>query len=394
MIAFLFWFFSLSIIYTYAGYPLLLGLFARLKPPKATYPPYEPFITLLIAAYNEESIIALKLENSLLLNYPREKLQIIVAADGSNDKTVDLVKQFADRGVELSYSPERRGKMVAINRAMELARGEVVVFSDANNMYEPETLKLLSAPFVDKEVGAVSGAKSILKGDGALGDSEGAYWKYESWIKKQETRLGCTTGVSGEVWAIRRALFERPPSVIINDDFYMAMRIVKKGYRMVYVPEARSIERVSLTAQDEVTRRTRIVAGRYQAISLASELVPFNWPLVTWQVISHKFMRPLVPLGMIGAFVCNVILIIWEPLAGNLAFLRLASPWNLIFMGLQIAFYVLAGIGSMLPSKHKLARLFYLPTFLVNSNLAALYGLLRYMRGGQSTLWTKVRRSE
>jgi cellulose synthase/poly-beta-1,6-N-acetylglucosamine synthase-like glycosyltransferase len=394
MIALLFWLFSLSIIYTYIGYPFLLGLFARLRPPKTAYPPYEPFITLLIAAYNEESIITQKLENSLLLDYPREKLQIIVAADGSNDKTVDLVKQFVDRGVELSYSPERRGKMVAINRAMEFARGDVVVFSDANNMYESETLKLLSAPFVDKEVGAVSGAKSILKGDGALGDSEGAYWKYESWIKKQETRLGCTTGVSGEVWAIRRALFERPPAAIINDDFYMAMRIIKKGYRMVYVPEARSIERISLTAQDEVTRRTRIVAGRYQAISLAGELVPFNWPLVAWQVISHKFMRPLVPLGMIGVFVCNALLIIWEPFAGNFAFLRLASPWNLIFMGLQLAFYLLAGIGSMLPSRHKLSRLFYLPTFLVNSNLAALYGLLRYMRGGQSTLWTKVRRSE
>jgi poly-beta-1,6-N-acetyl-D-glucosamine synthase len=105
-------------------------------------------------------------------------------------------------------------------------------------------------------------------------------------------------------------------------------------------------------------------------------------------------MRPLVPLGMIGVFVCNALLIIWEPFAGKFAFLRLASPWNLIFMGLQLAFYLLAGIGSMLPSRHKLSRLFYLPTFLVNSNLAALYGLLRYMRGGQSTLWTKVRRSE
>lgn len=394
MISFLFWLFSISIIYTYAGYPLLLGLFARSKPKHARYPKREPFVTILIAAYNEQGSIIQKLENTLLLNYPRKKLQIVVAADGSSDNTPDLVGKFLNRNVELSYQKERRGKMAAINRAMEIVRGDIVVFSDANNMYEPETLKALVAPFGDKKIGAVSGAKIILKGDGALGDSEGAYWKYESWIKKQETRLGCTTGVSGEVWAIRRELFERPPDGIINDDFYMAMRIIKKGYCMVYAPDARSAERVSLTAKDEVTRRTRIVAGRYQAISLASELVPFNWPLVTWQIISHKFMRPLVPLAMIGAFISNVIVLVWPPISGGSAFWELAAPWNLIFIGLQLSFYFLAGIGSLLPSKNRLARLLYIPAFLVNSNLAALYGLFRYLRGGQSTLWTKVSRRE
>jgi cellulose synthase/poly-beta-1,6-N-acetylglucosamine synthase-like glycosyltransferase len=277
---------------------------------------------------------------------------------------------------------------------MELVRGDIVIFSDANNMYETETLKALVAPFGDKKIGAVSGAKIILKGDGALGDSEGAYWKYESWIKKQETRLGCTTGVSGEVWAVRHELFERPPDAIINDDFYMAMRIIKKGYCMVYAPDARSMERVSLSAQDEMTRRTRIVAGRYQAISLATKIVPFNWPLVTWQVFSHKFMRPLVPLGMIGAFISNVLLLIWPPFPGSSAFIHLASPWNQIFMGLQVAFYLLAAMGSLLSPNNRLTRFLYLPTFLVNSNLAALYGLFRYLWGGQSTLWTKVSRRE
>jgi poly-beta-1,6-N-acetyl-D-glucosamine synthase len=392
--AFLFWLSVLGILYTYFGYPVLLGVFARLKTQSAPVPTHEPPVTLLIAAYNEEVTIAQKLENSLTLDYPRAKLQILVAADGSSDRTAEIVATFAAQGVELCYRPERRGKMAAINRAMEQVRGEIVIFSDANNMYEAGTLRALVTPFADQTVGAVSGAKHISRGDGSLGESEGAYWKYESWIKKQETRLGCTTGVSGEVWAIRRGLFERPPDAIINDDFYMAMRILKKGFRMVYAPEARSSERVSLTAQDEVTRRTRIVAGRYQAISRAAETVPFDRPLVVWEVVSHKFMRPLVPMGMILAFLANLALLAWPPQPGDWAFVRLAAPWNWLFMGLQVLFYLLAGLGSLFKGEGPLARLLYLPTFLVNSNMAALLGLVRYLHGSQTALWTKVSRRE
>lgn len=382
----------LGIWYTYFGYPLLLGIFASLRLKRVSYPLQEPIITLLIAAYNEESSIISKLENSLLLDYPREKLQIIVAADGSNDKTPDLVKQFANRGVELSYYKERRGKMAAINHAMELVCGEVVVFSDANNIYETGALKSLVAPFGDNKIGAVSGAKIILKGGGALGDSEAAYWKYESWIKKQETRLGCTTGVSGEIWAIRRELFEQPPSAIINDDFYMAMRIIKRGYRMVYVPDARSFERVSSTLQDERTRRIRIIAGRFQAISRVAQLVPLNRPLILWEVISHKFLRPIVPLGMIVAFLANLLMVIWpSPLRVN-NFINLAATWNWVFMDLQVTFYLLALLGMLLPIENRLVRLLYLPAFLVNSNIAALLGFFRYITGSQSTLWTRLSR--
>lgn len=178
------------------------------------------------------------------------------------------------KGIELSYSQERRGKMAAINRAMEFVRGDIVIFSDANNMYESQTLKALVAPFGDKKVGAVSGAKIILKGDGILvipkvptgSMSFGLKSKRHGWVLRLEFRER-----SGRYVMI---CFERPPDAIINDDFYMAMRILKKGYCMVYVPDARSMERVSLSAQDEMTCRTRIVAGRYQAISLATNIVP------------------------------------------------------------------------------------------------------------------------
>ncbi len=395
--AFIFWFSVLGILYTYGGYPALLFLLTRFRKKIQNYAHSEPPVTLLIAAYNEEASIRQKLENCLKLDYPTERLQILVAADGSNDKTVEIVQSFRAHGVILSYRPERRGKMAAINRAMEMAQGEIIIFSDANNLYDIGTLRALVAPFIDPSVGAVSGAKIIAQGDGGLGESEGAYWKYESWIKKQETILGCTTGVSGEIWAIRKKLFATPPDTIINDDFFMAMRIVKQGYRMVYAPQARSTERVSLTAQDEIIRRTRIVAGRYQAIMRAKELVPLNSPLVAWEIISHKFLRPLVPFGMIFALIANFWAVFWPhqttgSILGN--FFALASPWNLLFLGIQLAFYLLALVGNLLPGINKKIPALYLPTFLVNSNLAALLGLIRFTFGGQSTLWIKARRRD
>ncbi|MCB0193550.1 MAG: glycosyltransferase family 2 protein [Anaerolineae bacterium] len=393
MIAKLFWLCVGSIGYAYAGYPVLLTLLTRLKPKPTSYPSATPSITLLIAAHNEEAVIAQKLENSLALDYPRQQLQIIVAADGSSDHTADIVRHYVDRGIELSFSPPRRGKMAAINRAMQQARGEVVVFSDANNMYAVDTLRELVAPFADPSVGAATGAKSILRGDGVLGESEGLYWKYEAFIKKQETLLGSCTGVAGEILALRRHLFESPPDHVINDDFYMAMRVSKRGYRVVYVPQARSYERVSLSAQDEMTRRARIVAGRYQAIALAGDLLPVQRPLLVWQVVSHKFLRPLVPLAMLGALVTNLLSLGQAASKTGSAMLSLTPPVNwIVFIG-QLLFYGAAWLGNQLEDKnHKLAKVLYLPTFLVNSNLAALTGLYRFLSGGQATAWQRVNR--
>lgn len=397
LIAKLFWLFIGSVIYTYAGYPLFLTFLARLHP-KQTFRPTNdspnkalPKVTLLIAAYNEEEVIEEKLKNSLTLDYPTDALQILVAADGSDDSTPAIVRTFADLGVQLNYSPPRRGKMAAINRAIPLAEGEIIVFSDANNLYAPDTLRELVAPFADPTVGAVSGAKHIIKGDGALGESEGLYWRYESFIKQQETKLGTCTGVAGEILALRRSLWELPPSYIINDDFYMAMRLIKRGYRVVYAPLACSFERISPTAQDEMTRRARIVAGRYQALSIAHKLLPAN-PLVAWQIISHKFLRPLVPLAMIGALLTNILAVIGEVKEAEGSWFQLASPFNWLFLLLQALFYALAWLGGKVESKGIIGKLLYLPTFLVNSNLAALMGLSRFIRGQQSTLWKRVPR--
>jgi cellulose synthase/poly-beta-1,6-N-acetylglucosamine synthase-like glycosyltransferase len=328
-------------------------------------------------------VIAAKLENSLNLAYPPERLQILVAADGSTDSTPEIVRQYAERGVELSYAPLRQGKMAAINRAMQQAHGEVVIFSDANNLYDSRALQELVKPFADSTVAVVSGAKSIVKDGSALGQSEGLYWRYESFLKKQETRLSSCTGVAGEIMALRRDLFESAPDNIINDDFYMAMRLIKRGYRVVYAPKARSYECVSSSAAEEVVRRTRIIAGRYQAILLMHQLLPPGQPLVAWQLVSHKFLRPFVPLAMIGALIANVGAV-WQMGLGLYA----------IMLALQVGFYVLALVGHLWQPRGLLGRLLYLPTFLVNSNWAALLGLVRFLTRRQTTQWQQARRQQ
>ena len=382
MLELIFWASALAIVYTYIGYPLLLGALAHLRPPAPAYPPSTPFVTLLISAYNEQDTIASKIDNSLALDYPPDQYEIIVATDGSTDDTVEIVSGYAAYGVVLSHSADRRGKTSAINRAMSAARGEIVVLSDANNFYEHATLRAVVAPFVDPTIGAACGNKRIAHGDGALGDSEGTYWRYEGWIKTQETRLGCTVAVLGEVFAMRRELFQPSPANIINDDFYIAMRILKQGYRIVYAPDAVSVERVSATAEDEITRRTRMVAGLYQALARPRELMPWKRPIECWKLVSHKFMRPLVPLWMISSLATNVALVLRT---------RAAAPWGVLLVA-QFVFYVIAIIGLQHATDGRVSRALYLPTFLLSSNVAALLGLYRYSTGQQSAYWTRLRR--
>lgn len=370
------------ILYTYIAYPALLAVMARLWPRPVQTAVHTPTVTLLIAAYNEEEMITRKIENSLALDYPPERLQILVAADGSTDRTAQLVAAYAHQNVLLNDEPARRGKMAAINRAMPRATGEIVVFSDANNFYQADALRELVRPFADASVGAASGAKVIAKGDGVLGESEGLYWRYESFIKEKETAVHSSVGVAGEMLAIRRCLFEPPPDDVINDDFYMAARLLHRGYRVVYVPAARSIERISPTAQDEMARRARIVAGRYQAIWRSRETVPWKRPLLAWQIVSHKFLRPLVPLAMITAALSNL------PLAFR------ARPLARLLLLMQIGFYGTAVLGSYFHPGGKWGKLLYLPTYLVRSNLAALFGLGRFLAGKQTTRWQRVPRRQ
>lgn len=393
------WLCVTGVIYSYLGYPLLLMLFARLKP-RIAYQfnsDFQPTVTLLIAAYNEQDVIETKLKNSLALSYPKNKLQIMVAVDGSDDHTLDIVQRYAEYGVDCSYTSERQGKMAAINRAMEHVRGDIIVFSDANNRYENNTIQDLVAPFIDDRWGAVSGAKHISDTEDAISASEGLYWQYESFIKSLETRLKTCTAVAGEILAIRRDLYTLPPENIINDDFFLAMNILAKGYHIFYEPKACSFEPTSQSSQNEIIRRSRINAGRYQAMMMAIGQHYLSWkrPLISWQIISHKFSRPLIPLAMILLLLLNIICLLWPYQNDNfwLAIIGLAYPYNWAIFIIQLCFYSLALIGHFTGKpKSRPGKLIYLTTFLLNSNFAALLGLFKYLGGKQTALWQKVKR--
>jgi biofilm PGA synthesis N-glycosyltransferase PgaC len=390
-----FWLGAAFVVYVYAGYPVLLWLLARRRRDGSRRPQADPAalptISVVIAAHDEEAVIAEKLENTLALDYPAERRQIVVASEGSRDATFEIVERFAARGVEQSFRPERRGKVAAINDAVSRARGEIVVFSDANNFYEPAALRRLVAAFQEPRVGAATGTKCLRQEDGSLAESEGLYWRYESFIKRHEARLGSCIGAAGEILAVRRALLEPIPAGVINDDFYLAMRVLCRGHAVAYVPEARSWERTSVGLAEERVRRARIVAGRFQAFGMAGRLFPWGRPLLLWQLLSHKLARPLVPWAMLVALVANVVAWLWPPPAGS-GWLMLERPWAGWLLALQVAFYALAAIGGRLPLRGRLAKLLFLPAFVVSSNVAAALGLIGYLAGRQTAVWKRVAR--
>jgi cellulose synthase/poly-beta-1,6-N-acetylglucosamine synthase-like glycosyltransferase len=391
-LAWIFWVSVATILYVYFGYPVLIALLARVWRRPARQTEHCPDVTVLIAAYNEEAVIREKLENTLCQQYPREKMQIIVAADGSSDQTPEIVKEFADRGVELSYIPERGGKMAAITRAMKQVRAEIIVFSDANNQYEPSAIQLLVAPFADPAVGATTGAKLIIEDGRSLSSAEGLYWKYESSIKANESDLHSCVTSTGEILAMRRDLFSPPQQRIINDDFYLTMDVLRKGYRMIYVPSARSYEYVSATARDEIDRRLRVTAGMYQTIFMSGQILPFRNPWLVFQIVSHKYLRLLVPFAMIGAFVSNLALVLSGKIPADLSWWSLTWPYGEFFLGFQVFFYAVAMLGNFTSHKGPIGKLLYVPSFLVNSNYAGLVGFYTYLTNRKPHIWKRVRR--
>lgn len=392
LFALIFWVSLVFIFYTYFGYPIIIGLLASMKPKPEWSDGHTPSVTVLIAAYNEEKVIQKKIENTLAINYPREKIQIIIAADGSSDQTVEMVNKFSAQGVLLSFTPERGGKMAAITHAMQAAAGDIVVFSDANNMYDVGAIRKLVSPFSDPTIGAAIGSKLIVEDGRSLSSAEGFYWKYESWIKKSETAVGsCTTAV-GEIFAIRRTLFNAPKANIINDDRYMVFDLLRRGHRVVYIPEARSYEYVSKTAGDELTRRSRMTAGAIQTIAMSASLLPFNRPMVVWQIISHKYFRTFIPYAMLLALLSNIALVVVHLQSQTPLPLFLETPIAQVFLVLQAVFYGMALLGNLMQFSGLLGKLLYLPTFLVNSNFALIVGMHKFLTKKQTHIWKRVQR--
>jgi len=382
----IFFFLIALVFYTYLGYGFtlyLLVIFKRFFVRKETgSDTYIPQVCLMIAAYNEEAIIRDKIINSLSLNYPRNKPDIIVVTDGSDDKTPDIVRGFSE--VRLLHEPIRRGKIAAVERAMEIADGDVVIFSDANTFVNKEAIEKLVRHFQDSKVGAVAGEKRILTRDKdqASAAGEGLYWKYESLLKKWDSEFNTVVGAAGELFAIRRDLYEKIPQDTLIEDFYMTLKIAQKGYKVVYEPEAFAVEEPTTSIKQELKRKTRIAAGGLQAIfRLTSLLNFFRYGWLTFQYVSHRVLRwTLAPISLPLIFILNVVLL-----------QKGFFIYQFIF-AFQVLFYLLAGIGFLLEKKKIKLKPFFIPFYFCVMNYAVFAGMWKLINGKQSVVWDKAER--
>lgn len=377
----IFWMSAAALVYHYFLYPAIVVVLASTRPEPAPADPQEwPSVSMIIAAYNEERVIDWKVRNSLGLDYPKDRFEVIIACDGSNDRTAEIARSFAEQGVVTLHSPERRGKTAALNRGVRQARGEVVVFSDANNEFSSDAIRKLVRHFSDPSVGGVCGAKRIkpaAERESSAGDS--LFWRYESVIKVAESRIGTINNADGEIFALRRALYREVAEHIINDDAAITLDLVAQGKRIVYEPEAHSSEYASIHIKDDFFVKVRMVAGGYQ--TLAENMGPL-FPLrswFAWSFFSHKTLRWLAPVFLILAFAASAALA--------------AQPLYLAAFVAQVAFYFLAAVGWMLIGKVKdLPAPLYVPFYFTTMNLAAFRGLLRFLRRSQTVHWRRAQR--
>jgi len=374
-----FWGAFALIFLNYLLYPVVVVFLSRMARKTPVPESYEPTVTLIIAAYNEEKVIAGKIENSLEIDYPGEKLHVIVVSDGSDDGTEKIVSSYKQRGILSLHAPERNGKSAALDRAVQSAGGEILVFSDANNMYDKNAIRALVRHFSDPRVGGVTGAKKIIPHEArssSAGDS--LYWKYESAIKKAESILGSITAADGEITAIRRDLYEPIEKDLINDDAAITFSIIRKGYRFLYDDGAISREYASVSLKDDFHVKVRMVAGGFQTLRRFRYEI---WPPITAfrvQFLIHKALRWVVPVFLLLMFLANILL------AGE--------PFYAMTFAAQVLFYAASGFGYFLLNRGRTVMLFYVPMYFTVMNAAALMGLGRHLGGKQGVAWRKAAR--
>ncbi|CAH2031387.1 glycosyltransferase family 2 protein [Trichlorobacter ammonificans] len=368
------------IAYMYVGYPLVLTLLAWLLPARIDRDEqYCPEVTLLIVACDEERDIAAKLENSLLLDYPPERLKIVVASDGSGDATAALVREYAPRGVRLLDFPVNRGKIAALNDAMEQIQSEIVVLSDANVMYECRALRTLVRNFNDPTVGAVSGRVTLLNSTLSYRHSENAYYGIEHFIQEMEGATGTLVGADGAMYAIRRSLFLPPPNDTILDDFVIAMNIARQGYRVLHEPDALGFERNLHELADEFRRKARIISGGFQWLLRGSGLPDLSRPLLLFNFVSHKVLR-----WFSGAlFIPLILLLLHIHLSPDLT-----TPLLSTVLYLFCCAALLALLGQVVPTVRRIIPINLLHYFFMLA-LASLVGLFRELGGGQQVTWRR-----
>jgi cellulose synthase/poly-beta-1,6-N-acetylglucosamine synthase-like glycosyltransferase len=374
-----FWASSAILAYLFLGYPAVIALARRVRHRPVVHRDHAtPSVCVLIAAHDEEAVIAGKLENSLALAYPPDRLRVVVASDGSRDRTNAIVQTYADRGVVLHACRQRRGKMATLVAAMGAVQEDVVVLTDANAFLNDDSLAALVRNFSDPQVGAVSG-DVILTGDrAALAEPEDLYYRYERWLQRTESELGSMVGVDGALYAVRRHLFEPPPDDTVLDDMAVPMAVIRKGYRVVFEPEAIAFEHGSRSAWEEFARKTRIVAGAVQFLRRGWHQIPWHSPQVVFSLFSHKVLRWLSPLA--GAvFIMSCFALRQEGLAFALVWWSAVAALGVGALGCVTSLRRLLPIGVCY--------------YFCMVHLAAATGMLRGLIGGQAVAWQRFPRT-
>jgi cellulose synthase/poly-beta-1,6-N-acetylglucosamine synthase-like glycosyltransferase len=375
----IFWLSAAALAYAYVGYPVLVWLVARLRPRAVRRAEFEPAVSVVITAYNEERDLASKLENTLALDYPFEKLEVIVASDCSSDRTDEIARSYAARGVRLHRQAERLGKTAAQNAAVELARGEVILFSDATTLYQPDVLRAMLPNFADPSVGCVAG-KLIYVDPAATSVGRGAksYWGYETFLKTHESRACSLIGASGCLYAVRRSAYV-PLYHEACSDFIIATKMVEQGLRAVYEPAAVCTEETNRRADKELAMRVRVIAQTYTDLWRHRGLLnPLRGGFYSVELLSHKVMRYLVPLFLLLTFVSSAAL----------------APRSLFFAAAfagQSAFYAAALAGWLSERAGARVKLLSLPHYFVLANLAAVVAFYKFARGERYARWEPIR---
>ena len=424
---FLLWFSLACIVYTYAGYPLLLTLISAAHQLRSDWRQVSgtstgsgagsssvnglvsglgsglgnglghvtrrvatqadlPRVAVLVAAFNEEQHIAQRIENLLSQDYPAERLHIYIGSDASSDRTADIVRGLAHPRLTFVDFTARRGKASVINDLAALASEEILAFTDANTMFLPDAVQKLVRHFGRLEVACVCGELRLVKASAVTSETaqtksdnqDHIYWRYERLLKFFESRIGGLLGANGGVYALRRALYRAIPSDTIVDDFWISMQVVESGQRCVYDPEAVALEVIPERISDEFRRRVRIGLGNYQAFKRFANLLSPLRGTVAFTFFSHKVLRWLVPHCMLLAFACNLLLV--------------TQPFYLALLVAQLLFYGGAAYAWRCSVNGTAPKALRLPLFFVSMNLGLWIGFWRFLFGGASGVWARSSR--
>jgi cellulose synthase/poly-beta-1,6-N-acetylglucosamine synthase-like glycosyltransferase len=368
------------VIYIYIGYPALVYTLAGVRKKSVKKGEFTPNITIIIAAYNEEKYIGATIENKMSLDYPRDKLEIIVVSDESSDHTDSIVTQFVERArgaVKFLCQSPRKGKTAALNMAVQHAKGDILIFSDANSIYRKEALRALTRNFSDDRVGYVTGKMIYTNPDGStVGDGCSAFMKYENALRFYETELGSIVGVDGGIDAIRRILYKNMRADQLPD-FVLPLSVVEQGYRVVYEPEAILTENALEAAKDEYSMRVRVALRAFWAMySMRKLFNPLKYGIYSWQMLSHKALRYMAFLPLIILLTTNTFLL-W----GTNVLIYQST------FSAQCVFYLLAVVGKMLEENGRKNMLSTFAYYFVLLNIASAHAFLKFARGKKQIIW-------